>query len=117
MFWTIAATVVATGVAFVLAMNFVIPEKRLERQIEHRYSAADPQFKREMGVLMGPAVLSGNRVVALQNGDEIFPAMLEAIKSAKKTITFEIYIYWKGEIGTLQEPAHLADINHGGDAG
>ncbi len=99
MFWIVAATVVATGLASVLIMNFMIPEKRLERHIEHRYAAADPQFKREMGVLMGPAVLSGNRVVALQNGDEIFPAMLEAIAQATSTISFETYIYWSGDIG------------------
>ncbi|HWS79364.1 MAG TPA: phospholipase D-like domain-containing protein, partial [Thermomonas sp.] len=35
----------------------------------------------------------------LENGDEIFPAMLEAIASAQKTITFETYIYWSGEVG------------------
>ena len=35
----------------------------------------------------------------LLNGDEIFPAMLEAIRGRKRTITFETYIYWSGEIG------------------
>jgi cardiolipin synthase len=33
------------------------------------------------------------------NGDQIFPAMLEAIRAAKKTITFETYVYWRGDIG------------------
>src|ERR1019366_8240574 len=37
--------------------------------------------------------------VALENGDEIFPSMLQAIRGAQKTITFETYIYWAGEIG------------------
>jgi cardiolipin synthase len=80
-------------------MNFATPEKKLERKIEHRYSVADPQFKREMGVLLGPAILPGNTITDLENGDEIFPAMLQAIASAKKTVTFETYIYWDGEIG------------------
>lgn len=52
-----------------------------------------------MGSLLGPAILGGNKVTALLNGDEIFPAMLEAIRSAQKTITFETYIYWSGTIG------------------
>jgi cardiolipin synthase len=52
-----------------------------------------------MGVLLGPAIVGGNRVTALQNGDEIFPAMLEAIRGATQTISFETYIYWSGEIG------------------
>jgi cardiolipin synthase len=41
----------------------------------------------------------GNRVVNLENGAEIFPAMLEAIRGARRTINFETYIYWSGEIG------------------
>ena len=32
--------------------------------------------------MMGPAIVGGNRVVDLQNGVEIFPAMLEAIRGA-----------------------------------
>src|SRR6185503_10098445 len=35
----------------------------------------------------------------LLNGDQIFPAMLESIRAAKRTVNFETYIYWTGEIG------------------
>jgi len=97
--WTILATIVLTVIAVALAMNFATPEKKLERKIEHRYAIADPQFRREMGVLLGPAILPGNKVEDLENGDEIFPAMLAAIRGAKRTITFETYIYWSGEVG------------------
>ena len=86
-------------------MNFATPEKKLERKIEHRYAVANPQFRREMGVMLGPAILGGNRVRDLQNGKEIFPAMLAAIRSAQKTITFETYIYWSGEIGEKMSEA------------
>lgn len=99
MIWTILITTLVTTLMVVLAMNFVSPEKKLERKIEHRYGIADPQFRREMSVMLGPAIVHGNRITAYQNGDEIFPAMLEAIAAAKKTITFETYIYWSGDIG------------------
>jgi cardiolipin synthase len=99
MIWTIVITAIVTVLLVVVAMNFATPEKKLDRKIEHRYSVADPQFKREMGVLLGPAILPGNTITDLENGDEIFPAMLQAIASAKKTVTFETYIYWDGEIG------------------
>lgn len=99
MAWTIVLTAAITVLAVVLAMNFSTPEKKIERRIEHRHAIADPQFRREMSVLLGPAILPGNRVTAYQNGDEIFPAMLAAIASAQKTITFETYIYWSGEVG------------------
>lgn len=99
MLWTIAITALATLVVVVLSLNFATPEKKLERKIEHRYAVSDPQFRREMGVLLGPAILPGNHVTDLENGDQIFPAMLEAIRGARRTITFETYIYWEGRVG------------------
>lgn len=99
MAWTIVLTAAITVLAVVLAMNFSTPEKKIERKVEHRHAIADPQFRREMSVLLGPAILPGNLVTAYQNGDEIFPAMLDAIASARETITFETYIYWSGDVG------------------
>lgn len=99
MYWTIAVTAVITVLLVTLAANFKTSEKALDRKIEHRYAVADPQFRREMGVLLGPGIIPGNTVADLENGDEIFPAMLAAIRSAQRTITFETYIYWSGEIG------------------
>jgi cardiolipin synthase len=99
MIWTIVVTAVLTALVVVIGLNFATPSKQLERKIEHRYAIADPQFRREMGVMLGPSILPGNRVTALNNGDEIFPAMLGAIRGAQRTITFETYIYWSGQIG------------------
>ena len=104
----ILLSVAGTAAAIVLAMNFAVPEKQLERHVVHRYAAADPQFRREMGVMMGPAIVGGNQVADLQNGVEIFPAMLEAVRGARSTISFETYIYWSGEIGRQMAEA-LAD--------
>ncbi len=87
------------GFLVVLSMNFVTPEKSLGEIVPHRHGVESPQFRRELGVLLGPSLMSGNRVDALENGCEIFPAMLEAIRSAEETITFETYIYWSGETG------------------
>ena len=99
MTWTIIITIFLTLLVVALAMNFARPEKKLEHMVLHKYALSDPQFKREMSTLLGPSVVSGNRIVDYQNGAEIFPAMLEAIHGAEKTITFETYIYWSGDIG------------------
>lgn len=96
---SIVIAVILTLVATVVAMNFATPEKKLERRVAHRYAVRDPQFRREMSVMLGPGLLSGNHVDDLQNGDEIFPAMLDAIRAAERSITFETYIYWSGEVG------------------
>lgn len=97
--WTILLTIVFTVLAVVLAMNFSTPEKRLERKVEHRYAVSEPQFEREMGVMLGPSITAGNLVEDLENGDEIFPAMLAAIRGAQRNINFETYIYWSGDVG------------------
>ena len=99
MLLVIVVTALGTLFLTVVAMNFATPEKKLERKVEHRFAVADQQFPREMSVMMGPSIMPGNRIEALQNGREIFPAMLEAIRGARVSITFETYIYWSGEVG------------------
>ena len=97
--WWVAAAVVVALVGAVIAGNFVGGEKQIERRIERLYPLEDPRFANELGVLLGPAFVGGNRFQALRNGDEIFPAMLAAIQGARTSINFESYIYWSGEIG------------------
>ena len=89
----------ATLVVVFLFLNLSPSEKKIKRHIEPLYAVSDPQFLRSMGSLLGPAIVDGNRVTTLLNGDRIFPAMLEAIRGATKTVSFETYIYWSGEVG------------------
>ena len=92
-------TVVLTLIVGILVLNFATGEKKIEQSVERLYTTADPAFARAMGVLLGPTILQGNRFDALLNGDRIFPAMLGSIRDARKTITFESYIYWSDAIG------------------
>ena len=57
-----------------------------------------PEFGQAMGAVLGPRFVGGNRIDTLENGDEIFPAMLKAIGSARRTITFETYVFEEGAI-------------------
>jgi cardiolipin synthase A/B len=95
----ILPTIVLTLLAALVYVNFAGPEKRVETDIAHLYSVDDPQFKRSMGLMLGPALVDGNAATELINGDQIFPSMLQAIRAAKKTVLFETYIYWSGKIG------------------
>ncbi|MFN3571804.1 MAG: phospholipase D-like domain-containing protein, partial [Polaromonas sp.] len=92
-------TFVLTAAAILLALNFTAGEKQIEHQLPRLYGTSDPQFLRAMGNLLGPGIAGGNQVTELINGDQIFPSMLEAIRGARRTITFETYIYWSGDIG------------------
>lgn len=95
----VALTVVATVVLGLVALNFTAGEKKVQQQLPRLYATSDPQFQRALGSLLGPPLVDGNAVTELLNGDQIFPPMLAAIKAAQKTITFETYIYWSGDIG------------------
>lgn len=92
-------TALATGALVLLALNFTAGEKKVQHQLPRLYSTSSPQFERALGSLLGPALVDGNEVTELLNGDEIFPPMLEAIHSAQKSVTFETHIYWSGGIG------------------
>ena len=92
-------TFLATGLGVLLAANLSLGDKKIDTSVASLYGVGDPQFVRAMNVMLGPALVPGNRTRALVNGDEIFPEMLEAIRGARKSITFEMYIYWKGAIG------------------
>ncbi len=57
-----------------------------------------PEFARLLEAMTGAGMRHGNQVTLLRNGGRAFPAMLEAISSAKETIDFSSYIYWPGAI-------------------
>lgn len=55
--------------------------------------------RRMLESVLGVPVTAGNRIDVLKNGVQIFPAMLEAIDAAERSIDFLTFIYWNGEIG------------------
>ena len=61
-------------------------------------SVGEPAFVRALEAHTDAPLVPGNRAQVLLNGDEIFPAMLAAIREAKTTITFANFIYEKGDI-------------------
>lgn len=53
---------------------------------------------RALSANLNAPILDGNAIDVLLNGDEIFPAMLEAIRQATDSVHLLTYIYWEGEI-------------------
>jgi cardiolipin synthase len=95
----LALTAVVTAAVVLLVVNLAVVERRLRRRPMRLYALEDADFRRAMGALLGPTILPGNEVTTLSNGDRIFPAMLAAIDAAERSICFETYIYWSGDIG------------------
>ncbi len=55
-------------------------------------------FLRALHGAAGACVVEGNAVEVFQNGDEIFPPMLAAIRESQSTIHFSTYVYWAGAV-------------------
>lgn len=93
---------IAGVLAMVLFWFFLIalmPYRRELRAAVPPGTAPDyTQFRRDMTGLCGTPIIPGNRIDTLVNGDAIFAAMLAEIQRAERSITFETYIYWSGDV-------------------
>ncbi|HXI13768.1 MAG TPA: phospholipase D-like domain-containing protein [Thermoanaerobaculia bacterium] len=101
MWRTIAIVAVAAfAVTFTMVMvaNLSSRDDAVEHRIRPLYGVQTEQFKRTMSSMVGPPLVSGNSIAVYQNGAAFAP-MLDAIKGAQRSITFETYIYWEGETG------------------
>jgi cardiolipin synthase len=56
------------------------------------------EFLRAAEAITSTPIAPGNRAEILINGDEIFPAFVETIASAKQSVNLLSYVYWHGEI-------------------
>ncbi len=95
----ILITIAIAALALWIGANIATTEKRLLYRPRRLYSSKDADFKRALGILLGPPLVRGNRVTTLVNGDQIFPSMLEAIRSAKVNVTFETFVF-RDDIGS-----------------
>src|SRR5512140_3701859 len=93
------AAVIVTVAAFFVYMTLAI---NAGANREDLVDAAPPivddtsVFMRALHGAVGEAPTRGNHVDVLQNGDQIFPAMIEAIRGARETVHFSTYVWWKG---------------------
>jgi cardiolipin synthase A/B len=91
-----AVTFVVVGFFFYLvAPREHIPQYGLESEL----AVHSHDFLSSIVGTTGVPVIKNNKITILNNGDEIYPAMLEDVKNAQNSITMEAYIYWDGQIG------------------
>ncbi|MEU9307158.1 phospholipase D-like domain-containing protein [Streptomyces sp. NPDC048256] len=67
-------------------------------RVQERVQERAVRIRRRLERLIGIAATEGNALTALRNGDEIFPAMLAAIRSAEHTVDMMTFVYWRGDI-------------------
>ena len=77
----------------------MLAQDQVTLKMRSAVGAEDPRHPSYIAALARRRAARGNRFDVLTNGDQIFPAMLEAIGEAKRRISFETYIYDTGEDG------------------
>ncbi len=89
--------VLATLWAF--ATMFLALGRRPRRlTIYDRPPAGSARFLESVSGLLNEPLQNGGTVRLLNNGDQIFPAMLGALRNAQRTINFMTYIWHKGKL-------------------
>jgi cardiolipin synthase A/B len=99
------------GYAFAITIAKAGAPKQTVYDLPHDFKVSGPNFL--PSALPGAVMTSGNRLDLLENGAAIFPAMLSAIAAARKTVNFEAYILWSGEVGARFRDALAERAAHG----
>ena len=81
-----------------LFFNATPKPKRVEAPISLDYGVASESFQRDLVAHMGMPIVAGNRVEWLANGDEIWPAQLDAIAAARHHVHIETFQFKAGEL-------------------
>lgn len=85
-------------VAGVVATFLLLAQDQVTLKTRSAVGAAEPRHANYLAGLLGVDLTRGNRFTVLTNGDRMFPAMLTAVRGAKRRISFESYIFKTGDI-------------------
>lgn len=100
--------------ALIVAGLLALAQDQQTLTIRSAVSAEDPRHPAYLAALVGADLSRGNRYIVHTNGDELFPAMLNAIRGAKRRISFESYIYSSGsEMGAAFTQAFVDAAGRG----
>jgi cardiolipin synthase len=102
------------AIAFaVVGVLLLIAQDQETIRVESPVEAADPRFPDYLASLIGTAAIDGNGYTVLRNGDEAYPAMLDAIGKARSRVSFESYVAKDGVIGEQFVAALVAAAGRG----
>src|SRR5512135_1557258 len=78
---------IALALAFALAVAFSLfsAPKEIAYRLPHRFDVGDDTFLPSSHALSNPWPIEGNHVRLLENGDQIYPALLAAIARASRS--------------------------------
>jgi cardiolipin synthase len=89
---------VVLGCITIVAALLVIAQDQETVRVRSPLGVGHPQFVEYVASLVGVPVTEGDAYEMLENGNAIFPAMLDAIDKAQRRISFESFIYSGGDV-------------------
>ncbi len=95
----ILAWIGAVSLVSVFGALFLPDWPRPAERMEFKADPGSDEFVLAVAGVLGTPVYRGGEATILQNGDAFYPAMLEAIRAARDTITFAVYIFEPDEVG------------------
>jgi cardiolipin synthase len=104
----VLSTLLVAALVLAIGANLKTTERRLLYRPRRLYTSGDADFRRALGILLGPPLVPGNRITTLVNGAQIYPAMLNAIRAAQTNITFETFVFRDGVGATFVEELSAA---------
>jgi cardiolipin synthase A/B len=90
----------------------IFRDKREFFSYEHAFPTSHPAFRRSLDTF-GNVMVDGNSAELLINGDQIFPAMLQAIRGARHTVNLESYIFSDDQAGRMFADAMIDAVRRG----
>jgi cardiolipin synthase len=110
-----------TGIAAFLGVWYASESLRHRREQRRtgyelrgkEFNVASDDFLRAAEALTSSPSTFGNEADLHINGSEIFPAFLETIRGARRSLNLVTYIYWSGEIGRELADALSAKAREG----
>ena len=92
------AGIILLSAAAAVAFLLMIAQDQETLKVRSPLGADDARHASYIAALLGDQVTYGNDYDVLTNGDQIFPAMLDAIRGARRRISMETYVYQSGEV-------------------
>jgi len=109
---SVGGCTVTNGVAAGVRNAVWSRSKRTEYKYRAEFSVEDPQFRRTIDSI-ADAMVDGNSATLVNNGDEIFPAMVADIRAAKTSVNLETFLFEDDAAGRLFADAMIEVARRG----
>jgi cardiolipin synthase len=94
----IAAVVSISAIVILIVVGLFAPGLRYSLATPPSLGVAEAAFLHELEPLVSSKITNNNQIEVIENGDNFYPAELDAMRQARHSINIEAYIFHKGKL-------------------